>query len=248
MEPIRTTRNPRLQRVRALQRTTERRDNGVFVVEGEDLVDAAIRAGAQFDDLLVSEDFVAPHIVGIVPLVVQTEILATLSSVRSGSRVIGVVRRESLPTPPKTLTGVALALCGVGDPGNVGTLLRSAAAFNTEVVVLGAPAADPTSPKAVRAGMGATFFVPTLTLDDPADAYPEARLVALDGAGETDLNDVDFAGPVVIALGAERGGLPHSIRKRADVICRIPQSDKVESLNVAAAGAIVLALSYRSNA
>ena len=90
--------------------------------------------------------------------------------------------------------------------------------------------------------------MPTLTLDDPADAYPEARLVALDGAGETDLNDVDFAGPVVIALGAERGGLPHSIRKRADVICRIPQSDKAESLNVAAAGAIVLALSYRSNA
>jgi TrmH family RNA methyltransferase len=197
---------------------------------------------------LISEDFVPPHIVGIVPLVVQTEILATLSSVRSGSRVIGVVRRESLPTPPKTLTGVALALCGVGDPGNVGTLLRSAAAFDTEVVVLGAPAADPTSPKAVRAGMGATFFVPTLTLDDPAQAYPEARLVALDGAGETDINDVDFAGPVVIALGAERDGLPHSIRKRADVICRIPQSDKAESLNVAAAGAIVLALSYRSNA
>ena len=80
MEPIRTTRNPRLQRVRALQRTTERRDNGVFVVEGEDLVDAANRAGAQFDDLLVSEDFVAPHIVGIVPLVVAARASAFAAS------------------------------------------------------------------------------------------------------------------------------------------------------------------------
>ncbi len=245
MEPIRSTRNPRLQRVRALGRASERRDQGVFVVDGEDLVAAAIRAGAQIEELLVCEGRPVPHVNGITPLIVGVETMAAVSSVRSGSRIIAVVRHDSLPPAPSTLAGVALALCGVGDPGNVGTLLRSAAAFAVEVVVLGSPSADPTSPKAVRAAMGATFFVPTLDVD-PAVAYPEARLVALDGAGDVDLNDVDLSGPVIIAVGAEREGLPHAVLKRAQVVCRIPQSAAAESLNVAAAGAIALAQAYRS--
>jgi TrmH family RNA methyltransferase len=125
-------------------------------------------------------------------------------------------------------------------------LLRSAAAFDAEAMVLGLPSADPLGPKAVRAAMGATFVVPTLPVEDVADAYPAARLIALDGHGDVDLADVEFAGPVLLALGAERDGLPASVRRRADVVCRIPQSERAESLNVAAAGAIALAMAFRS--
>ncbi len=246
MDTIRSTRNPRLQRVRSLTRTAARRDAGVFAIEGEDLVEAALRAGCVFEDLLVREETPSPQGAGLTPAVVQGDVLDAVSALGSGSRQIGVVRIDSLPQPPAALAGLGLALCGVGDPGNVGTLLRSAAAFDADVVVLGAPAADPTAPKAVRAAMGATFTVPTLPVADVANAYPDARLVALDGRGETDIADVDFSGSVLLALGAEREGLPASVRKRADVICRIPQSDRAESLNVAAAGAIALALAFRS--
>ena len=246
MDTIRSARNPRLQRVRSLTRAAVRRDAGVFAIEGEDLVEAALRAGCVFEELLVRDETPSPQGAGLTPLVVRGDILDGVSSLGSGTRQIGVVRSDSLPQPPRELTGLGLALCGVGDPGNVGTLLRSAAAFDAEVAVLGAPAADPTGPKAVRAAMGATFTVATLAIDDVADAYPAARLVALDGKGDADIADIDFSGPVLLALGAEREGLPASVRKRADVICRIPQSDRAESLNVAAAGAIALALAFRS--
>ena len=246
MEPIRSLRNPALQRVRALQRTSERRAQGLFAVEGEDHVEAAIRAGAVLEDLLVREGAPLPAGARVDPLVVAAEAMDRVSGVASGSRVIAVVRTDSLPQSPAELSGIGLVLCGVSDPGNVGTLLRTAAAFAAEVVVLGAPSADPTAPKAVRAATGATFAVPTLAVDDPARAYPEARLVALDARGDRDLADCDLTGPVLVALGAEREGLPAEVRVRADAICRIPQSDAAESLNVAAAGAIALSLAYRA--
>jgi TrmH family RNA methyltransferase len=246
MDTIRSARNPRLQRVRSLVRTSARRDSALFVIEGEDLVAAAIAAGCVFVDLLVRDETPWPQGAGLTPLVVQGDVLEGISALGSGTRQIGVVRTDSLPQAPTTLSGLAVALCGVGDPGNVGTLMRSAAAFAAEAIVLGAPSADPLGPKAVRAAMGATFVVPTLPVEDVADAYPAARLIALDGHGDVDIADVDFSGPILLALGAERDGLPKSVRRRADVICRIPQSERAESLNVAAAGAIALAMAFRS--
>ncbi len=248
MEPIRSLRNPRLQRLRALRRTAERREQGAFAVEGEDLVEAAIRAGVPLRELFVREGAPAPAGSRVEALVVDGDVMDQAAELASGTRVAAIVAADDLPRPPARLTGVGLLLCGVSDPGNVGTLLRSAAAFDAEVVVLAAPSADPTAPKAVRAAMGATFRVPTLAVDDPVDAYPGARVVALDGRGAVDLADVDLSGPVLLALGAEREGLPSGVRERADVVCRIPQSDRAESLNVAAAGAIALHVAYRPTA
>jgi TrmH family RNA methyltransferase len=242
---IRSARNVRVQRVRVLRRSAERAEQGLFTVEGEDLVGAAIRHGVALEDLLVREGADVPSGYDGPVAVVDGDVLDAVSSLGSGTRLIGVARIDGLPAAPTTLRGVGLLLCGVGDPGNVGTLLRSAAAFDAEVVVLGPPAADPTSPKGVRAAMGATFSVPTLRVADAAAACPETRVVALDGLGETDIADVDLTGPVLLALGAEREGLPDTVRARAEVVCRIPQSDRAESLNVAAAGAIALAMAYR---
>jgi TrmH family RNA methyltransferase len=145
--------------------------------------------------------------------------------------VIGVYRREDLPTGACAAT---LALWHVADPGNVGTLVRSAAAFEAGVA-LSPGCADPTAPKALRASMGALFGVP---LGDFESA--SGRRVALVPRGGTPLCEVDLAGEVVFVLGAERDGLPPEVLDRCDVQASIPQSGGAESLNVAMAGTIAL--------
>jgi RNA methyltransferase, TrmH family len=129
---------------------------------------------------------------------------------------------------------VTLALWHVGDPGNVGTLLRSADAFGAGVA-LSEGCADPTSPKALRASMGALFRVPLSRFDEPGGTR-----VALVARGGTALPEVPLEGEVVFVLGAEREGLPADVLAGCAVHASIPQAGDAESLNVAMAGAIAL--------
>jgi len=129
---------------------------------------------------------------------------------------------------------VTLALWHVGDPGNVGTLLRSADAFGAGVA-LSDGCADPTSPKALRASMGALFRVPLSGF-----AEPGARRVALVPRHGTPLPEVALDGEVVFVLGAEREGLPADVLDECELQASIPQLGEAESLNVAMAGAIAL--------
>ena len=146
-------------------------------------------------------------------------------------RVIGVFRRGDLPAGVRPVT---LALWHVGDPGNIGTLLRSADAFGAGVA-LSEGCADPTSPKALRASMGALFRVPLSGFDEPAGTR-----VALVPRGGTPLPDVQIEGEVVFVLGAEREGLPPEVLASCEVQASIPQLGEAESLNVAMAGTIAL--------
>jgi TrmH family RNA methyltransferase len=158
-------------------------------------------------------------------------LLAEVSTLGHPPRVIGVFRRADLPAGVRPVT---LALWHVGDPGNVGTLLRSADAFGAGVA-LSEGCADPTSPKALRASMGALFRVP---LSDFAE--PRGRRVALVPRGGTPLAEVPLDGEVVFVLGAEREGLPGEVLAACDVQASIPQVGEAESLNVGMAGAIAL--------
>ncbi len=125
---------------------------------------------------------------------------------------------------------VTLALWHVADPGNVGTLLRSADAFGAGVA-LSAGCADPTGPKALRASMGALFRVPTVGFDEA----PGRRIALVPHGGEP-LDTVDLSGEIVLLLGSEREGLPSDVAR--DVTASIPQHG--ESLNVAMAGTVAL--------
>jgi len=129
---------------------------------------------------------------------------------------------------------VTLALWRVADPGNVGTLLRSADAFGAGVALSGG-CADPTSPKALRASMGALFRVPLSRFEEPRGIR-----VALVPRGGTPLGDVALEGDVVFVLGAERKGLPREVLDRCDVQASIPHAGDAESLNVAMAGTVAL--------
>jgi RNA methyltransferase, TrmH family len=145
--------------------------------------------------------------------------------------VIGVFRRADLPVGVRPVT---LALWHVGDPGNVGTLLRSADAFGAGVA-LSDGCADPTSPKALRASMGALFRVPLSGFDEPGGTR-----VALMPAGGTPLADVPLDGEIVFVLGAERDGLPEDVLASCPVRASIPQAGDAESLNVGMAGTVAL--------
>ena len=145
--------------------------------------------------------------------------------------MIGVYRRDDLPRGPRPVT---LALWHVADPGNVGTLLRSADAFGAGVA-LSAGCADLTGPKALRASMGAVFRVPVSGFDAPA-----GRRIALVAHGGTPLPELELSGEVVFVLGAEREGLPKDVLARCDALASIPQRGDAESLNVAMAGTVAL--------
>jgi RNA methyltransferase, TrmH family len=145
--------------------------------------------------------------------------------------VIAVYRRDDLPRGVRPAT---LALWHVADPGNVGTLLRSADAFGAGVA-LSPGCADLAGPKALRASMGAVFRVPVSGFD----AAP-GRRIALVAHGGVPLPEVELEGDVVFVLGAEREGLPKDVLERCDVQASIPQSGDVESLNVAMAGTVAL--------
>jgi RNA methyltransferase, TrmH family len=154
-----------------------------------------------------------------------------VSALAHPPRVVAVFRREDLPRGTRPLT---LALWHVGDPGNVGTLLRAADAFGAGIA-LSESCADPTGPKAVRASMGSLFRVPLAAFDEPT-----GKRVALVPSGGILLPDLRLDGDVVLVVGAEREGLPAEVLDRCEERASIPQPGGGESLNVAMAGAIAL--------
>ena len=212
--------NERLKLVRKLHDRRWRDKLGLFVAEGEDLVDAARQAGVAPVDVLVAGE------------TVEERLLAEASGLGHPPRVAAVYRRADLPTASRDVT---VSLWHVVDPGNVGTLLRAADAFGPAGVALSDGCADPTSPKALRASAGAIFRVPVGRFEDAPRPW-----VALSAQGGQPLLELPLDGPVTFVLGAERAGLPAELEQRCDVVATIPQATSAESLNVAMAGTIAL--------
>jgi TrmH family RNA methyltransferase len=161
---------------------------------------------------------------------VRPELLGEVSTLGHAPRVVGIFRRESLPRGARD---VVLGLWRIGDPGNVGTLLRTADAFGA-AVALSDGCADPLGPRALRASAGAIFRVPLV----PWDEAPERR-VALVAHGGRSLAEAELEPPVTLLLGSEREGLPEALATDCYKVT-IVLPGAAESLNVAAAGAIAL--------
>jgi TrmH family RNA methyltransferase len=185
-------------------------------------VQAAVDCGIEPVEVLVAGENVEPGLLGEV------------STLGHPPRVIGVFRRDGL-VRPALLPDVGLALWHVGDPGNVGTLVRAADALGPAFVALSEGSADPTGPKALRASMGALFRVPLVDFDDVP-----GRRVALLARGGRPLDELELSGPTTFVLGAEREGLPEDVLASCDERATIPLATDADSLNVAVAGAIAL--------
>jgi RNA methyltransferase, TrmH family len=209
--------NDKLKTIRKLQRKRWREKLGLFSAEGEDLVAAARAAGRESEFVLRAGKDVEP------------DLLTEVSSLGSGARVIGVYqRRWGVPDG-----ALSVYLHGVEDPGNVGTIVRSAHALADATVILGPGCADPFSPKAVRASMGSVFARPPARVSGPNQLT--GRLLALDAKASGTLAEAELDAPLVLCLGAERSGLPAELAGDA---VRIPVA--TDSLNVAMAATVAL--------
>jgi RNA methyltransferase, TrmH family len=225
--PITSPHNEQLKQVRKLAGRKWRDKTRTFVAEGEDLIAAAEAAGWR-PELLLCEagsglegDEVAPHL------------LRQVSQLGSGTRALAVYPQRWAPAPAGP---VCVALWGVNDPGNVGTVLRSALAFGAGSVALGPGTADPYGWKAVRASMGAIFGVPVVRVAR-IEELP-GRTVALAARAGRALADLDPGGDVTLVVGAEREGLPSDVVAACDEAAHIPI--RSESLNAAMAATIGL--------
>jgi RNA methyltransferase, TrmH family len=210
--------NDKLKEVRRLQRRRERR----FVAEGEDLLAAAAQAGwPAVYELRADVD-------------VEAALLDGVSGLGSGTRALGVFeQRWGAVSGP-----LCVALWGVHDPGNVGTVLRGALAFGAASVGIGPETADPFGPKAVRASMGAIFAMPVARVASVAQ-LPGPRVALVAAGGEP------LRGPLegTLVVGAERAGLPDDVVAACDAVAHIPIAG--DSLNAAMAATIALYESTR---
>ncbi len=220
---IESPHNEKLKLVRKLRERKHREREGLFAGEGEDLLTAGRAAGAEPRFVLCAAGS------GITGEEVEPRLLDGVSSLGSGTRVIAVWphRWSERPATP------CLYLHGVGDPGNVGTIIRTADALIGSSVILGPGCADPHSPKAVRATMGSIFSRPPVRAGLEATRAPRAALVAHGGEGIDAL-----IGAPTVCLGSERDGLPAEVLDQCDLRVTIPLRGRAESLNVAAAAAI----------
>jgi TrmH family RNA methyltransferase len=238
---IESPKNEKLKLVRKLRDRKHREREGLFATEGEDLLHAGMAAKARARFFLVAAGTQPDGEGGVSSLTiampaggpeveeVEPGLLASVSSLGSGTRVIAVWElpgRADLGAP-------VVYLHGVGDPGNVGAVVRSAHALLDATVALGPGCADAHGPKAVRGSMGSVFARPPMRAAVAETPAPRVGLVAHGGEGLEAL-----AGAATICLGAEREGLPDEVIGECDRTVTIPLTGGAESLNVAAAAAI----------
>lgn len=272
---ISSSRSDRVRRIAALSGRSARRRHGLFRVEGPQSVRSLLehRPGALAELFLTAEaDASHPELgrlaraAGIDPRPVAPEALRAMvrdqdaaGTLVSPQGVVATARTEALalalapalerlPAAPGAAT--VLVLHELRDPGNVGTLVRTADAAGADLVVLTAGSADVLAPKVVRASAGSLFHLPVVTGADPATLYPALReaginVAATSGYAETDLFAADLPERLAWVMGNEAHGLPAPVLAGADLAVRIPLAGAAESLNVATAATVCLFESLR---
>ncbi len=252
---ITSSHNPKLQRVRDLfGRSRERRQQGAFVAEGVRLLEEALVSN-YLPELVLHSSTLSPRgqeclqrfrTLGAEVEEVSPDLLDGLSATETSQGILAVLPIREIPIP-KELDFVLIA-DAVRDPGNLGTLLRSAAAAAVQAVLLGPGTVDPYSPKVVRSAMGAHFRLPLRTWDwetirmelkGLTGRQPLAIYLAEAEQGQS-CWELDLRSPVALLVGGEASGPGEQARALADARVHIPMPGKSESLNAAVAASILL--------
>ena len=247
MSVLRSRDNPRVRRWRALAHDARaRRGERRALIEGVHLIEAYLDSGARPEALLVSASGGAKdEVVGLVRRAALEPITladALFHWVADTASPVGLAAEIAWPPVAAVARAQhAVFLDGVQDAGNVGAILRSAAAFGVDTAVLGLGCADPWSPKVLRAAMGGHFALRIAEVPDLAAALSEFRgtLVCAATSGGVPPDTLDLRGPLGWILGAEGQGVSPALADRADACASVPLAAGVESLNVAAAAAIL---------
>jgi RNA methyltransferase, TrmH family len=244
MEAITSRANPRVKAAATLHRRKGRRESGRHLVEGPNVVAEALAAGT------VEAVYALPDVLaelqlpdGVEGVAVTEGVLDRLAATASPQGMVAVAR--TTPARPDDLPadGLLVVLHALADPGNVGTVLRTADAVGATGVWLTPSCADAFSPKAVRAAAGSTYHLPVVVDADLGMLLEHAhgqgrRVVGLHAHATASV--LDLEGPVALVLGNEAHGLDPADRARLDEVVAVPMRGRAESLNVAAAAAIAM--------
>jgi TrmH family RNA methyltransferase len=251
-----TAGNARVKDARKLSRRSVRSERRLFLADGPKAVEGALevpeRVVEVFATVTAAERY-ADLLAGADVTLVEHRALGSLSDAVNPAGVVAVCRHLDSPLAD-TVVGRLVAICAdVRDPGNAGTLIRTADAAGADAVVLAGDSVDPYNPKTVRASVGSLFHLPLAIERDPAAAVRAAQqaglvVLAADGGGEVDLFEADdlLAGPTAWVFGNEAWGLPAELAGLADHRVRIPIHGRAESLNLATAGALCLYASAKA--
>lgn len=239
-------RHPAVARLRKLSTDARaRRSEEAFVLEGPTSLAQAVEAGTELEAVFATRDGAVAGLPDGVPVhLVAEEVLQRATDAVTSQGVAAIARRPSRSLDEVPAGAPVLVLVGVGDPGNLGTLVRSAEAAGIGSVLCTAGSVDPWSPKAVRASAGSVLRVPVINGGEASVVLDEVRATgrARVGTRATDappLDEVALPPDVAIVLGNEAHGLPSGIEAHVDGWVRIPMAGRVESLNVAMAGTLL---------
>lgn len=244
MERLTSLKNPKVQLWRSLKERRARRDTGLFVAEGFKLTEEALASGWPIAALLLREGEACPALPESVPVYELPEhILAAVCDTRTPQGIAAVVRIPEESDAP--VRGLWVALDNVQDPGNVGTILRTADAAGFQGALLSADCADLFSPKVLRATMGSLFHLPVRIVADLAAQLTELRAegfsVLSSELGGTPFYDRrDVSPDAVLVIGNEGNGVSPAVRAAATHHLSLPMRGRAESLNASVAAGIMM--------
>jgi TrmH family RNA methyltransferase len=255
MEPL-TAGNTRVKEARKLSRRSVRTERRLFLADGPKAVEGALAVEDCVVEVFATPAALAQHagLLAEAPVtLVDERALASLSDSVSPAGVVAICRHLDAPLEHVvTVSSRLLAICAdVRDPGNAGTVIRTADAAGADAVVLAGRSVDAYNPKTVRSTVGSLFHLPFAIEPDPAVAVRAAQargltVLAADGAGEVDLFEADLSGPTAWLFGNEAWGLPDDLAALADHRVAIPIHGRAESLNLSTAAAVCLYASARA--
>lgn len=241
--------NPKLKQVRALAgRPRERREAGLFLAEGARLIEEAHAANWPFAYVLFSAETSrrGKKLVerlsaeGVEVEEVLPDVFRSASETESSQGVVAVLRLRPLPIPENP--SFVLIPDQIRDPGNLGTLIRTAAAAGAQAVLIPPETTDPWAPKVVRAGMGAHFrlTVASLQWGEISALLAGFNVFLADAEGQVPCWGADFKSKTALIVGGEAEGASQPARELANVFVNIPMPGKIESLNAGVAGAVLM--------
>jgi RNA methyltransferase, TrmH family len=253
--------NPLVKRVRLLEDRRHRRREVAFVVRGVQPVWQAVEAGADIEVLITAPELLREPAATMVAeqeargtrvARLSAELFGRIADRDDPAGLAAIVRQRPalLDELPVTPGSVLVALLEVGNPGNLGTIIRTADAAGAAGVVLIGPSTDPYDPAAVKASMGALFSVPIATAES-ADEFLDwceergVSVAVTSGKGSGTLWDTVLPSPLAVLLGSEGAGLPDDVLAAGDLRLRIPMTGTAESLNLAVAAGILLYEAWR---
>ena len=248
MEHITSAKNPLVRALRDLRDRKGREAAGRFLVEGEVMIREALKCGLTVRDVLAEEACAqlaeALEGAGARVYTAPRSLLETVSDTRTPQGICASFDMPE-PLPLRDAPARVVALDGVQDPGNVGTIWRTADAAGFQGLLLGAGCADPLSPKVQRSAMGSGFRLPFMQTGDLPGALGEMRargwtVIASDLRGDDFYRHPDPGERFVLVIGSEARGISDATRRAADMLVKLPMRGGAESLNAAVAAGIMM--------